>query len=43
MTFSRLLSVAVMVLQEGLISNMLERTVIREKAYNAALDYFALV
>ncbi len=39
----RLLSIAVTALQENLISNTLERTVIREKAYNTALDYFAWV
>jgi len=36
-----LLALGVMALQENLISNTLERTVIREKVYNTALDYFA--
>ena len=37
---ARLLSLAVIVLQETLVPNTLERTLLRERVYNTALDYF---
>jgi len=36
----RLLQLAVTILKEKLINNALERTILRERVYNAALDFF---
>ena len=42
LSLSRLLLLGVNILKEKLISNALERTILRERVYNAALDFFRL-